>query len=769
MSPHPYPLYLYLCLCLLIPRIAKADDRLRIDQGLDWDYCQYAISHSTPSLPSLPPPPLENDDFQLSADSVEYDQATASSLLSGSVQLWRLDGYAEAEHLRLDHEKRIAELAGNLFIQQPGLRMSAQQGYLELDQDRGWLSEGKFRLTQQYARGSAGRIILNNRDQSSYRDVLYSTCPPGRTDWSLVASELDIDMAEGWGSARHARLRLGGVPVLYIPYFTFPVDDRRKTGLLIPSMGSSNRRGSELTLPYYFNIAPNYDATLTPRVMSRRGIMLGGEFRLLGDRQRTEISGEILPTDKQKSPDYDDRRSALRFYHVSRPFPGLTTRIETDAVSDDEYLKDFNTGLAITSKRHLERVGEVLYRQGNWSLLGRIQDFQTVDDTLSEDRYPYRRLPQLLTRYRGSITPLGIKLGFSSEYTHFKQHTQIEQYTQINGERFTLRPWLSLPKRRSWGHLVPRISLNYAGYRLDREEDSPTDGKPDYFVPAFSLDGGLVFERDTHWFGSAALQTLEPRLFALYAPFDEQSDIPDFDSADLELSFSNLFKENRFSGQDRFGDARQIAAGVTTRWFQSSNGMERLRASIGQIYYAKDREVQLPEPTELTEPTMKEDPSSAVVAELSSRLDNHWHTTLTLRHNPNLDEDEIDRGRFTLRYTTPEQEHLNVDYNFKRDTIKDLDFSFYWPFGHKFSVFGKWKHSYLYERNMNRILGLEYGGRCCWKLRTLVQRFVADEDKDEGEETRFMLQLELRGLGALGDSVDKTMQETIYGFHNERY
>jgi LPS-assembly protein len=376
-----------------------------------------------------------------------------------------------------------------------------------------------------------------------------------------------------------------------------------------------------------------------------------------------------------------------------------------------------------------------------------------VDDSLSERQHPYRRLPQLLSRYRRSINSLGLKIHFSGEYTHFKHDTL------SSGERLTLRPALSLPLRRSWGHLTPGLSLNYAGYRLD-EEDDPVDESPDYFVPAISLDGGLVFERDSHWFGIPAFQTLEPRLFALYAPFDDQSDIPDFDSADLSLSFSNLFKENRFSGKDRFGDARQITFGLTTRWLQAGNGMERLRASIGQIYYGKDREVQLTGNTE-------DDPSSSVVAELSSRLGNHWRTTLSLRHNPHLDEDQIDRGRFTLGYSTPGRQHINIDYNFKRDAIEDLDFSFYWPFGHKFSLFGKWKHSYLYERNMNSILGLEYGGRCCWKLRTLYQRYVANEDKNEEDETRFMLQLELRGLGALGHTVDKTMQETIYGFHNE--
>ncbi|MBT3056731.1 MAG: LPS assembly protein LptD [Candidatus Thiodiazotropha sp. (ex Codakia orbicularis)] len=749
MSPRLRPLYLYLG--LLIPLVTTAEEPMRIDRGLNWDYCERSPGVSDLSLPA---PPLENQYLQLAADRMEFDQTTGSSRLAGSVQLWRPDGYAEADSISFDHENRVAELFGNLFIQQTGLRATAQQGYLELDDDRGWLSDSEFRLTENNARGSAALITLTSKDQSHYEKVVYSTCPPDRNDWSLVASELEIDMAEGWGSARHARLQLAGLPVLYIPYFTFPVDERRKTGLLIPSIGSSNRLGSELTLPYYFNIAPNYDATLTPRLMSKRGVMLGGEFRFLGERQRGEISGEILPDDKQSSPHHDDRRSALRFNHVSRPIPGLTTRIETNAVSDNEYLEDFGTGLAITSTRHLERVGEVRYNLGSWNLLGRLQKFQTVDDSLSESQHPYRRLPQLLARYRGSTNPLGMKIGFGGEYTHFKHDTL------INGERLTLRPSLSLPLRRSWGHLTPRLSLNYATYRLD-EDDNPTDDRPDYFVPAYSLDGGLVFERDTHWFGIPALQTLEPRLFALYAPFDDQSDIPDFDSADLNLSFTNLFKENRFSGKDRFGDARQISAGLTTRWFQSGNGMERLRASIGQIYYGTEREVQLTGATE-------DEPSSAMVAELSSRLGNHWRTTLTLRHNPHLEDDRIDRGRFTLRYSTPEQEHINFDYNFKRDTIEDLDFSFYWPFNHQFSLFGKWKHSYLYERNMNRILGLEYGGRCCWKLRALIQRYVANEDRDEEEETKFMLQLELRGLGALGHTVDKTMQETIYGFHNER-
>ncbi len=748
MSPRSLPLLL--TLCLLIPVAASARDEPRIDRGINRQYCDSAGSSTTPSIPA---PPFPGQQLQITADHMEFDQERQLSRLGGSVRLWRMDGYAQADSISFDHQSRAAELFGNLFIQQTGMQATAHQGYLELDEDRGWLSDTEFRLTGNNARGSAGLISLIGKEQSRYEDVVYTTCPPGRDDWGLVASELEIDTAKGWGSARHARLQLAGVPILYFPYFTFPVDERRKTGLLIPSFGSSNSLGTELTLPYYFNIAPNYDATLTPRLMSERGLMLGAEFRFLGDWQGGEISGEILPSDSEQSPNRGDRRSALRFHHVSRPLPGLRSRIETNSVSDNEYLDDFGTGLAITSTRNLERVAEVAYSIGSWSLLARLQEFQTVDESLSESLYPYRRLPQLVSGYRGLIGPLGLKLGFSGEYTRF------DHDTLIDGERLTLRPSMSLPLRRSWGHLIPRLSLNYAGYRLD--DDERANKTRDYFVPAYSLAGGLVFERDTHWFGIAAQQTLEPRLFALYAPFDDQSEIPDFDTAELDLSFINLFKENRFSGKDRFGDAKQLAFGLTTRWYQNDNGMERLRASIGQIYYAENREVRLTG-------SPQEEPSSAVVTELSSRLGDYWRTTLTLRYNPHLNQDHIERGRFTLGYSTPARKNVNIDYNFKRDTIEDLDFSFYWPFDYRFSLFGKWKHSYLYERNMNRILGLEYGGRCCWKLRTMFQRYVANEDKNEDEQTRFMLQLELRGLGALGHTVDKTMQETIYGFHNER-
>lgn len=719
---------------------------------MNWDYCNPA---GPPHDLTMPSPPLPIDKPQLEADEATFDQQADRGVLEGSVRLWQPDRYAEADRVIYHQSTATADLFGNLFVEQSGLRLTADTGYLELDESRGWLTDAEFRLTERNARGSADKAEMLNKDLSRYDQVIYTTCPPGRRDWYFKASELDIDLAGGWGSAKHARLHLGPIPILYAPYFTFPVDDRRMTGFLVPAIGSSNRLGTELETPYYFNLAPNYDATLSPRWMSKRGMMLGGEFRYLSEQQQAVVRGEILPDDKVESTKHGNERRAFQFTHSSRLAPGLTTRIDTSAVSDDDYLDDFGTGLAITSTRHLERVGEVVYRQGPLRLTGRLQSFQTIDESLSPTSHPYRRLPQLLARYTDFFADETLDFNLITEYTDFRHDTL------INGERFTFKPAISLTMRRSWGHLIPRISLNYATYRLD-EEDSPTDPSPDYFVPAFSLDSGLVFERETSWFGDAAFQTLEPRLYYLHAPFDDQSDIPDFDTADLDLTFNNLFRENRFSGSDRFGDANQISLGITTRWLDAENGLERLRASIGQIYYQQDREVQLTGAVE-------NNPSSSVVAEAAARIGRYWSSTLTVRRDPHLEEKNIDRGRLGIHYRTPKQHLLNLDYNFNRDTIKDLDLSFNWPFNHKITLSGKWKYSYLYERNVNRILGLEYGGACCWKLRALYQRYIADEDIAELEEdTRFLLQLELTGLGALGSTVDETFEEHIYGYRADQ-
>ncbi len=707
-------------------------------------------------------PPGRPDFIYMEADNVEFDQPQDELLLSGDSVLRKNATYLEADRILYHQQARNAELNHAIYLEQPGLRLNADQGQLELASDKGWLSNVEFRLTESKARGNAERAEMLSDSKSRYLDASFTTCPPGYRDWSIGASELVIDRETGWGDAYHAVLKFGSLPVLYSPYFSFPVDDRRKTGLLLPSWGSSRDLGTEFSIPYYLNLAPDYDATITPRWMSRRGLMLGAELRFLTEHQRGALSGEIL-NDKVESDEHDSQRSAFKVLHTSQPFSGLSTRIQATEVSDMDYLDDFSTGLENSSTRQLERIGEAIYHTGDWRLTGRVQDFQTVDKSINPASYPYTLLPSMTVGYNKLLDPMNTDLRVDSEYTYF-EHDILR-----TGQRMRLIPSASLKLSRPWGYLSPRLTLNHVAYQLDDTDQQTTEDTPSFNVPTFSLDSGLVFERDSSWFGTAATQTLEPRLYYLYAPFEDQSDAPDFDTADLELSFTNLFKDNRFTGGDRVGDANQLALGITSRWLESDTGLERLRASVGQIFYYQDREVQLTGDIE-------EQSSSAIVAELSARLGANWRSSLNLRWDPQLDEKQIDKGRIGLHYRTPDQQLFNVSYNYSEQDneltkIEDIDVSFYWQIGHRYTVLGDWKHSLYHKRDLNRVLGLGYSGRCCWSLTAVYQEYINETDLDQNidqeADARFMLQLELRGLGFLGKDIRQTLKESIYGYRPE--
>ena len=697
----------------------------------------------------------------MDADGTEYDHAKELIHLYQAA-IRQDDAYLEADKVIYHQTTKSAELEHKIYLQKPDLRLTSDMGQMDLDDHTGWFTDVEYRLPLSQGRGTATRAEILSKTQSRYKRVMYTTCPPGSRDWTLSAQEMDIDQEAGWGNAYHAVLRLGKVPIFYSPYFNFPIDDRRKSGFLFPTWGSSLDLGTEFSIPYYFNLAPNYDATFTPRWMSRRGLMLGGEFRFLGEHQSGTLSGEVL-NDKVDSDLHDNRRSYFRVIHWSNPIPGLTTRINATEVSDMEYLNDFSSGLEISSIRFLERIAEARYQIGNWSLTGQLQDFQTVDANLDPVSYPYSLMPRLMANYHKLSSNYRYDMGLNTEYTYFRHDIN------VNAQRLRLAPSLGVQLfRRPWGFLLPRLTFYHAGYQLD-EGDTTTStdpNSPSYSVPTLSLDSGLVFERDSSWFGRNATQTFEPRLYYLYAPYEDQTDIPVFDTSDLELSYANLFKDNRFIGGDRVGDANQVALGITTRWLENDTGLERLRASIGQIFYFKDREVQLSGGTQ-------DRTASAVVAELSSRLGPYWRTSLALRWDPELEENQFDERRIGLSYRSPKRRLFNISYNYNaKSNIEDLDLSFYWRFDHRFTAIGALKHSLIHKRDLNRVAGFEYGGHCCWKLRAVYQEYVNETDLNENidqeADTRFMLQLELSGLGSLGQQVQHTLQESISGYQPEQ-
>jgi LPS-assembly protein len=729
---------------------ARAARRQRLHQGLEWTFCGPRRDGAA-RLPS-PPPPAPDTPVDVEAGALSYQQETGVLTLTGGVDVRRADERVSAE--RVTYDRNTAELGtgGETLLERPGVRLIGDRALLNLETNQGRIEDVSYRFHGNVnLRGTAKVAELVEPSLSRYSGIVYSTCPPGSNAWSLKASTLTLDQDKGIGVARDARLRVKGVPVLYTPYLRFPIDDRRKSGFLIPTVGSSDESGFELVVPYYWNIAPNMDATIVPHYLSERGLLLGTEFRYLTRQDRGRIEAEIIPDDAK----YDDNgaRWALNLEEEGNWFGRFSTYLDFSAVSDDSYLEDFGNGLDITSTRRLLQRGAVTYNGPGWSLLTAVEGYQTVDPEIAPAGRPYGRLPQVLFNLSPIELGGGLLASVNAEYDYF-DHNHI-----VYGQRLAMQPNLSLPLHRSYGHLIPRVSLNLSGYDLSNTDPGqPTS--PSHTIPTVEVDGKLVFERDAELFGQAALQTLEPRLFYLYTPYVDQSDTPVFDSSELTFNFSNLFRSNRFTGRDRIGDANQITTALTSRVLNARTGKEMLRLSVGRILYFADRRVQIDGPAEVAN-------ESPVAGELSARLFDRWRARASFEWDPQEDTEQWGRRTLQLQYTGAEAKQLvNLAYRFDRGTTienryETTDLSFRMPLSRQVEVVGRWLYSLENEETSDAFAGIEFG-QCCWKLRVLGRHYK--NRADSPANTSVMVQLELAGLGAFGSSVDSFLQREVYGY-----
>ncbi len=724
-------------------------DTSRLYQGLDWAWCGppprgVSAPQFTPAAPHTP--------LTLTADAAEIAPRARRLTLSGHVLADRGPRHLEAE--RLDYARKDQEIlaSGNVYFRQPGLRLVAGKARWDLAGHQGWLERVRYRLEGENARGEAASAHLETAAKLHFQDITFTTCPPGQADWEIAAERLDVDRRQGIAIAHGARLRLGGVPVLYSPYLPFSLDDRRKSGFLAPILGSSKRRGFEFATPYYFNLAPNRDATLTPRYMSKRGIMLGTEYRYLTPSERGTFYGEIVPND----PDFERNavRGGLNLRQDGLFADRWGTQVRFNLVSDDTYLEDFGAELGTTSARNLERRADLTYQGGGWYVLGRLQGFQTLDPTIARSDRPYSRLPQILFHLDREL-PAGLQLRLDAENVWF------DHPHRVYGDRLALEPRLSWPLRRPWGHLIPEARLYYRSYWLQDPGPGQPD-RPDLFAPSLNLDAGLTFERNTQWFGHGALQTLEPRIYYLYTPYRKQSDLPVFDSAELDFTFASLFLADRFTGRDRLGDANRLSLGLTSRTLDDRDGGELLRLSLGQIFYFQDRRVQITGGADTAD-------TSTLVAGAAARLRPGLEARASGLWDPARGHEQIRRSAFGLHYAGGHGLLANAAYRLNRSSdpdnaYEDTDVSFYWPVNPQWRLVGRWLYSLRHEQSMETVAGVEYG-RCCWRLRALARSLTLRPDSDP--ELSLLVQVELSGLGRFGNRIDEVLERTVYGYHQE--
>jgi LPS-assembly protein len=708
-------------------------------------------------------PPLPARDFY---EPRGGDREAAQSLLTSDYAVRARDGIFElegravaqrgdqriaADRLIYDANLDTVDALGTVRYDEPDLTVQASEAHFDLATDTGNAQDVDFLIYSSHARGRSSTAFIDGPGLRRFEEATYSTCAYGSNAWRLRAATVRINSEEGWGRAKHARLEIKHVPVAYTPHISFPIDDRRKTGFLVPSWGTSDTGGFEFQAPFYWNIAPNRDATLIPRYLNKRGYMLGSEFRYLNRKNSGRFYGEYLPSDDELD---GETRHFVSIRHDGRLGERWRTTLDVKDVSDDFYLDDLGDSLSASSTPTLERRGTLDYNGGWWQLRTEAQNFETLDGR-PERRRPYERLPAVDLLADPDWSPLGLRPSLFSEAVRFQHPADNERDT---GTRLYLAPRLALPIRRTAFNVTPALTLTHAQYDLDRVEDPGLNDQPSRTLPVFSLDSTVFFERDMKLFDAPYLQTLEPRLFYLYVPEVNQEDIPLFDTGRRTLAYRQLFAENRFNGIDRIGDANQIALAVTTRFLDPDTGDERFRASVGELFYLEDREVTLQEDTDdkLT------DSRSDIAAELHVELFPRWTVVADGIWDP-LDG-QAQESNFALHYRAGRRQLANLSYRFRRNEIQQIDASLLWPLGRSWHVLGRWNYDFQTKELLEGLAGIEYD-TCCWAFRFVARSyFSVDEDANALDNASYLFQLELKGFTSVGDKIESVLQDGILGY-----
>ena len=631
------------------------------------------------------------------------------------------DQRLETDELIYDRVSGRIELPAVLRYSDALIILEAERGWVETEASRAQFEGVDYRFTRGEGSGEAGSIELLSETTARVDAFSFTTCDPARPDWQLKAGQVRLDLERGQGTARHARLDFKGVPILYSPWLSFPLDDQRKSGFLYPSLGFSSDDGFDLRVPWYWNIAPNQDATFTPRIIQDRGLWLGTEYRFLTRRQRGQLDLEVLPSDREA----DRNRYYGQLTWRARLAPRWSAQADLRRASDEDYFVDLGSDLADSAVQFLRSSVSARGRGQAWSLQVLADAFQVLDLNVAPGNEPYRRLPRIQLDIDQPLVN-GLEFVMDNELVYF------DRDAGITGARFDAHPRLRYNLLRPGWFLRPELGVRTTAYDLSGADVS----SPSRTTPIASIDAGLIFERLT---ARGDVQTLEPRLFYLYVPFENQNDLPNFDTRELTFGMSQLFHHNRFSGPDRQGDANQITVALSSRLIGAEDGRSRLEGSIGQIFYFRDLRVQL------DDQPADERSRSATVAEMLWRPARQVVLSAGLQWDH--EESETQVARFGLSYVGRDARQAAIGYRYRRDRVDQIDLRFRYPVRRNINLIGRVNYSFEDDETLELLGGIEYES-CCWALRLTGREYIRDRDS-ETRRTVF-LELHLKGLGSLG-------------------
>jgi len=595
------------------------------------------------------------------------------------------------------------------------------------------------------SRGDAKAVLFEGEDKKRLLGARYTTCEPGVEDWYIKASDIELNDYTESGTAKNAYVEFKGVPLLYTPWLSFSFNNERKSGLLAPIVGSTSRSGFETLIPYYINIAPDMDATVGARYLSKRGLQLQGEFRYLGETYSGMDSVEYLNNDSLSG----EQRYYANLSHHHNLGAGWSAGYNLEKVSDNQYFSEMSTRIISTSRVNLPQEGRVDYVGDVWRFNGLMQKYQTLDGV----NYPYERLPQLtLTANRqGRI----FESELFSQWAYFDRNNKAP--VAATGSRLAIYPSVSLPLENAYSFIKPKIGVHHTHYSLNDNThvingQSIQNNSDSRTLPIFSLNSGVYFERDVSIVKNHYTQTIEPRLFYVYIPHRKQELLPVFDSALADLNLTTLFTENQFTGSDRINNANQLSLAVTTRMVDSSTGVERFSATIGQRYYFDDQKVTLPGGV------ATDNNSSDIIAAMTARLSNKWNLDTFWQYN--TDDFGMVRTNVLARYNPEPGKLLNFAYRYTQDLLEQINISSQWPLSGGWYGVGRLNYSIREKALVESLAGLEYDAGC-WQARAVVQRVeTATAQANYG----LFFQLELGGLASIGSNPLNLLRRDIPGY-----
>ncbi|HEC12633.1 MAG TPA: LPS-assembly protein LptD [Acidiferrobacteraceae bacterium] len=648
----------------------------------------------------------------ISADKLTYTESKDEVEAEGNVELRTADGDAiSTSFIRYKLEAGVGE--------------TQRADYHIADRSR---NTGDPKTVAMLARGSAEKIELAGFELFKLSNATYTTCVKGQDDVILSAGKVDLDFATGEGHAKNMTVRFKGVPIFYAPSMSFPISDKRKSGFLFPVFGSVADSGFVFGVPYYWNIAPNMDATITPLIMANRGLKMDGEFRYLQEDYSGIVSGSYLPNDSEFGAD----RGAFNLKHKQQISSRWSGDVDYQWVSDEQYFDDFVNRIGFYAQTHLPQQAKLDYKGKLWDFSASVLQYQTVDDSISAANRPHKRLPRLTLKTKIPRKRGGPKFDFYGEMVNFSHDTR------VSGTRLDLTPSVSYPMDTVYGFLKPKVAVRHTSYYGLENIAAGSSSNPSRTVGVLSVEGGLFFERDTSYRGDAMVQTLEPRIFYVYANRNDQGDLPVFDTSAVAFNnFSDFFRDNQFVGADRVEDANRVTLALTSRLLDGAKGRELMQVSVGQIFYLDDREVTF-------NGTPQTRSTSDILLDASANLTPTLRTAGFLQWNPS--DNQTEQAKFTVNYSPRTDAKVYASYRYTRRSRTDqADLGFNWPLASRWDLRGRYIYSLTNKQSLLASASVGYNA-CCWSAHVLVQRRV---DTTTDYRNAVIFQLRLTGLAKI--------------------